>query len=268
MSENALNIAVAQVPVSEKPEENLDVAIRHAREAAGRGADLLVFPEMFMARPEEGKTLADVAEPLDGAFVLGLANLAKEHQMAIISGIWETVPGEKEKAANVSVVIGADGEILARYHKIHLFDALSVRESVRMTGGDKLPPVFAIKGMNIGIAICYDLRFPELFRSLANRGADAVIVPAAWYAGPLKEEHWLTLLRSRAIENTIYVAGAGLCGPPFAGRSAIFDPFGVALADAGEAEFLLTARLERQRIDEVRAKLPVLGHIRRDIFGG
>ncbi len=268
MSEKALTIALAQTPVSRDPEENLAVASRHARKAAARGADLLVFPEMFMARPQEGKPLAEAAQPLDGAFVRSLADMAKEHRLAIASGIWETVPGEKERAGNVAVVLGPDGEILARYQKIHLFDALSIRESDRMTGGDTPPPVFNLKGMTVGMAICYDLRFPELFRNLAARGADVVIVPAAWYSGPLKEDHWLTLLRARAIENTMYVAGASLCGPPFAARSAVFDPFGVMLADAGEAEFLLTARLERSRIDEVRAKLPALDHVRHDIFGG
>jgi predicted amidohydrolase len=118
----------------------------------------------------------------------------------------------------------------------------------------------------MGLAICYDLRFPELFRDLALRGADAVVVPSAWYAGPLKEEHWLTLLQARAIENTMYVGGANLCGPPFAARSAVFDPFGVMLAGAGEGEALVSAQLNRGRIDEVRTKLPSLTHVRRDLF--
>ena len=113
----------------------------------------------------------------------------------------------------------------------------------------------------------YDLRFPELFRYLALQGADLIIVPAAWYAGTLKEDHWLTLLRARAIENTCYVAGVNLTGPVFCGRSVVFDPFGVVVADAGENVKLLVAQLDPERVKEVRTKLPTLTHVRPEFFG-
>ena len=261
-----LTISLAQTKLSPLPEENLRTARRFLQRAASSGTDLVVFPEMFMALPQERKSLQEISEPLDGPFVTALSNLASEFDTAIICGLWETVPGEEDRAANVVVTIGSDGALLARYNKIHLFDALNVRESEKMLGGDTPPPIFILKGMRLGLAICYDLRFPELFRDLALRGAEAVIVPSAWYAGTMKEEHWQTLLQARAIENTMYVGGANLCGLPFAARTTIFDPFGAMLAGSGEEEALVTALIERARIDEVRAKLPSLTHMRRELF--
>jgi predicted amidohydrolase len=135
-----------------------------------------------------------------------------------------------------------------------------------MTGGTTAPPLFSLNNVQVGLAICYDLRFPELFRNLALRGADAVVVPSAWYAGPLKEDHWLTLLRARAIENTIYICGANLAGPPFSARSAIYDPFGAPVAGSGEDETLVCGTIQQSRVEEVRAKLPSLTHVREGLF--
>lgn len=263
---NKLTVSLAQTSVSRDPDENLQTARRFMQQAAALGADLLVFPEMFMAQPQKGMPLATVAEPLDGPFVRALSALAAEHGIAIVCGIWQKVPGHDRRAANVVVVLGPDGALLTHYNKVHLFDALSVRESEQMLGGDMPPPVFTLKGMQVGLAICYDLRFPELFRHLALQGAEAVIVPSAWYAGVMKEEHWLTLLQARAIENTMYICGANLCGPPFAARTSIFDPFGVMLAGSGEEETLVSAQIEQSRIEDVRLKLPSLTHVRRGLF--
>lgn len=261
-----LTTSLAQTSVSPDPAENLRTARNFLQQASTRESDLIAFPEMFMALPQKGIPLAKVAEPLDGPFVTALSGLAVEHDIAVVCGIWETVPGESNRAANTVVALGSDGALLARYNKIHLFDALNVRESDQMVGGDTPPPLFTINGIQLGLAICYDLRFPELFQNLAMRGADGVIVPSAWYEGPMKEEHWLTLLQARAIENTMYVCGANLCGSPFAARTTIFDPFGTMLAGSGEGEALVTARIERTRIEEVRSKLPSLTHIRKKLF--
>ncbi|SDO68411.1 carbon-nitrogen hydrolase family protein [Desulforhopalus singaporensis] len=266
--ENLLHIALVQTTVSRNVEENLENSAKWIGQAAQKGADLVVFPEMFMALPAKDVELGKVAQPLDGPFVQGLAKLAADHGVGVVCGIWEKLAADEKKAANVAVVLDRNGDLLARYNKVHLFDALSVRESDTMTGGNAAPPVFCINGVNLGLAICYDLRFPELFRYLAVNGADGVIVPSAWYAGPLKEEHWLTLLRARAIENTMYVCGANLCGTPFSARSAIFDPFGVAAAEAGEGEALVLGTIEQSRIGDVRTRLPSLSHVRKDLFIG
>jgi predicted amidohydrolase len=147
-----------------------------------------------------------------------------------------------------------------------LFDALNLRESDLVMPGDELPPVIDIAGLKIGFATCYDLRFPEIFRYLSGQGAQLIIMPSAWYQGAMKETHWLTLLAARALENTLYMAGCNLIGPGFCGRSALFDPFGVQLANAGEAETLLIGKISTDRIDSVRQKLPCLKNRRSDLF--
>lgn len=261
-----ITVSLAQTTISRDPDENLQTARRFLQQAALQGADLIAFPEMFMSLPQEGTPLTAVAEPIDGPFVSALSALAAEHGIAIVCGMWQTVQGQEKRAANGVVALGPDGALLAHYKKVHLFDALSVRESDLMLAGDTPPPVFTLKGMQLGLAICYDLRFPELFRYLALQGAGAVIVPSAWYAGTMKEEHWLTLLQARAIENTMYICGANLCGPPFAARTSIFDPFGVLLGGSGEGEALVTAQLDQARLLDVRSKLPSLTHVRRGFF--
>jgi deaminated glutathione amidase len=183
----------------------------------------------------------------------------------ICAGLWETSP-TPPLVYNVALMISPSGETLAAYRKIHLFDALAVRESDRMAPGAASPSVFTANGLKFGLAVCYDLRFPELFRVLSDQGADVILVPSAWYAGGMKESQWLTLLRARAIENVCYAAGAVLTGTPFSGRSAAFDPFGVPLADAGESERIVTFTAEKSRLDEIRLKLPALRHRRPDIF--
>jgi predicted amidohydrolase len=267
MTNISLTIALAQVEGSTVPGENLARAKELAAKAATEHADLIVFPEMFMALPEKGRSLQSVAEPLDGPFANSLAELARKHDLHIVSGFWESVPGD-HRVYNTAAIFSPEGKLLDCYRKVHLFDALSIRESDRMIPGNALPPIFTIKGVRIGLAICYDLRFPGLFRNLALRGADLIVLPSAWYAGPLKEEHWLTLLEARAIENTVYMAGANLTRGAFSGRSAIFDPFGVLIGGTGESPGLVTGNIDIDRIKEVREKLPTLKHCRMDLFVG
>jgi predicted amidohydrolase len=255
-----MKIALAQVLGSPVPDENRETARSLAVEASKHGAEMLIFPEMFMALPRKTSPPSAVAEPIDGPFVSSLGTFAKEHSLHIIVGVWEKVPGE-ERVNNAAIILSPEGKTLAVYRKLHLFDALNVRESETMVAGDALPPVIPVNDFNIGLAICYDLRFPELFRYLALQGADLIIILSAWYAGPLKEDHWLTLLRARAIENTCYVAGVNLTGSAFFGRSAVFDPFGVPVADAGEGAKLLIAQVDGDRVAEVRTKLPTLKHV-------
>lgn len=262
-----LTIAMAQLKTTPQPAENLAKAETAVHQAVSRGADILVFPEMFMGLPTPKYPPAKIAVTDGGAFLKGLKSLATQAALTISAGCWEVGP-DHGRAYNTVYTISPQGRTLAAYRKTHLFDALSVRESDTMAPGHALPPVVEISGIRVGLAICYDLRFPELFRYLAGQGAQLVIVPSAWYQGPMKEDHWLTLLRARAIENTFYVAGCGLIGPSFCGRSALFDPFGVPLANAGEEEELLMGEVNAGRIDGVRRKLPCLQNRRRDLLPG
>uniref|UniRef100_A0A832EET2 Carbon-nitrogen hydrolase family protein n=1 Tax=Desulfacinum infernum TaxID=35837 RepID=A0A832EET2_9BACT len=260
-----LTLALAQVEGSPDPFRNLETARRHAHAAAEEGAAILVFPEMFMALPSPGNPPARLVRDAGGHFVEQLARMAQSFRICIVAGVWEPSP-DPDRVYNTAVVLGPEGETLAAYRKLHLFDALNVRESKTMVAGDRRPPVVSIHGLRVGLAICYDLRFPELFRCLADQGAEAVLVPSAWYQGSMKEEHWLTLLRARAIENTFYVAGCNLIGGAFCGRSTVFDPFGVPVACAVEGEDHVTARISPRRVRSVREKLPSLENRRKDLF--
>ncbi|GAK54998.1 hypothetical protein U27_01829 [Candidatus Vecturithrix granuli] len=259
-----MKLALAQLPISPNPEDNIAAAQRFATTASEQNATILAFPEMFMALPRKNVALATVAEPLDGPFVTALQDLARKHHLYVVAGVWERIPQE-ERVGNVIVMLSPQGELLTAYRKLHLFDALNVRESDTMIAGKTLPEVIPVADFKIGLAICYDLRFPELFRYLAFQGANAILLPSAWYAGTLKEDHWLTLLRARAIENTCYVAAVNAISSSFCGRSAAFDPFGVQIADAGEQEQILIVELQAERLHNVRAKLPVLAHVRSDL---
>lgn len=260
-----LSIALAQLENTADPAINLQKAHRFAQQAVSQGADMLIFPEMYMAFAEPDTPLAKIVEEDNGAFVEGLKALAAETGLTITSGCWEASSSD-EHVYNTTYTLGPDGNTLAAYRKVHLFDALNMRESDLVTPGDELPPVIDIAGLKVGFATCYDLRFPEIFRYLSGQGAQLIIMPSAWYQGSMKETHWLTLLAARAVENTLYMAGCNLIGPGFCGRSALFDPFGVQLANAGEAETLLIGKISTARIDSVRQKLPCLQNQRSDLF--
>src|SRR5207302_8520882 len=181
-----------------------------------------------------GQDLAPVAEPLDGPFVTALGDGARRHGIAVVAGVFEPAPGPDGRVLNTVVALGRDGAQLGAYRKIHLYDAFGYRESDRIRPGDGETLLFALDGVTFGVETCYDVRFPELTRHLAARGAEVVLLPAAWVPGPLKEAHWEVLVRARAIESTVYVAAAGLAAPRFTGSSLLADPMGVAVVRAGE----------------------------------
>jgi predicted amidohydrolase len=261
-----LGVALAQVSADRRPAKNIAAAGDLARQAAAGGAGLLVLPEMFMARPAADNPPAQVAAADGGRFQDALAQIAAENRLFVVAGGWEE-SNQPGRAFNTLFAFSPQGRLAAAYRKLHLFDALSMRESDTLVPGAALPPVIDIGGIRVGFAICYDLRFPELFRYLADQGVQLVIVSAAWYQGAMKEDHWLTLLRARAIENACYVAGCDLVGPAFCGRSTLFDPFGVPLAGAGEEPALIFGAVSTARIAAVREKLPALKHRRRDLLG-
>ena len=261
---SSLTIAIAQLETTPDPLLNANKAKVFARRASEQGADMIVFPEMFMGQPTPDRSPAMIAAQDDGAFLNTLSALAAETGIHITAGCWESIPGHP-LVHNTAYTVSPKGRTIAAYRKIHLFDALNVRESDTMAPGQALPPVVNIAGIKVGFAICYDLRFPEIFRYLALQGAQLIVVPSAWYQGPIKEAHWLTLLRARAIENTLYVAGCNLVGPSFCGRSGLFDPFGIQVAGAGEEETLLVGTIDADRVDRVRQKLPSLRNRRTSI---
>ncbi len=251
---------MVQTASSSDKAANRDLVTRVVAEAAQDQPDLVVLPEAIMADFNlDG--VADVAEPLDGEFVATLRKSAVEHGVAIVAGMFER-SCDQDRPYNTLLAVGADGALLGAYRKIHLYDAFGYKESDQLTAGDVAPVVVKIAGRTLGLMTCYDLRFPELSRALVDKGADVLVVPAAWVRGPLKEHHWTTLLTARAIENTCYVAAAAQNGKKYSGLSQVIDPQGVAVAAVGDGDGYVVAELSGDRLTDVRHRNPSLSNRR------
>jgi len=259
-----MRVGLLQIASGEDKPANLAAVIAGVDALAAEGAHLVVAPEAAMhgfGTPD--LPLAPVAEPLDGPFVTGLQEAARRGSVTVLAGMFEPVEGDASRAYNTVVAVGPDGELIGRYRKQHLFDALGWMESERLEPGrpdDRL--VFKCADLTVGVMTCYDLRFPELARALVDDGCDLLAVPSAWVAGPLKEDQWTTLVRSRAIENVVYVAAADQPAPAFAGRAMVVDPFGVVVASLGERPGDVVAEVDVERIAECRKRMPSLDHRR------
>lgn len=246
-----LRVAVVQEAASLDPATNR----RRVGELTPSETDLVVFPEAF-ARDfgEAGSDVSPFAEPLDGPFAQEVERVAASVGTTIISGMFET-SADAGRPWNTLVVAGAER---ASYRKIHLYDSFGYRESTRLLAGEITPQVIKVGGFVVGLMTCYDLRFPEMSRALVDAGAEVLVVPAAWLAGPRKVDHWRTLVRARAIENTCFVLAAGQPGPRYSGHSLIVDPWGDVLAEADESPQVLTADLDREVLLACRATNPSL----------
>ena len=188
-----MRISVGQFGPVGDVEENLAVMARLAARAAGEGADLLVLPEEAMLGAREvGEQFPDAVATAWEPFAAGLAALAREHGIAVVAGGYE--PGPDRRPYNTLLAVGADGARLGAYRKLHLYDAFAHRESDRISPGDGGVAAIEFGGLRLGLLTCYDLRFPELSRRLAVEGADVLVIPAAWFSGEHKVEHWRTLL--------------------------------------------------------------------------
>jgi predicted amidohydrolase len=263
-----MRVGLAQYGATNDKAANLARALEAAAQARRQQVDLLAFPEVFMYRrlPDETLPPAEVAETLEGPFMEGVTRAAVEHRLYIVMGISECAPGESYRAFNTAVLISPTGERLAVYRKVHLYDSLGGAESKVIVPGRELPPVVQTPFGRIGLQICYDVRFPEWSRILALRGAELIVMPTSWVSGPLKEEHWLTLVRARAIENTCWIVAPDQVRSDRVGRSLVVDPMGVVVADGGEDPGLLVAELDLDRVRRVRAKLLTLVHRRPDLY--
>ncbi len=253
-----MKVSVGQFNPGADVATNLATMRRLAAEAEADGGKLILFPEEAMF--SVGRVKGGFAAAVDAnwtTFVQGLSMIAADIGIAVIAGGYES-SGE-ERPYNTLVAVGDDGEILGTYRKLHLYDAFSYKESTRIKPGDRGLTVVEIGGLKVGIMTCYDIRFPELARALAVSGADLICVSAAWFKGEHKIEHWETLLKARAIENTCWVAAAGTSSDHCIGHSAILDPMGIPVKFLNdEPEGVATADVTHRRIEEVREFLPVL----------
>jgi deaminated glutathione amidase len=267
----------AAVQLSSTPDlaRNIEAADRLTRQAAAQGAELVVLPEKWPVLGTPEQTAAG-AQPLEGSALEWARGAARELGIDLVAGsIAEHVdlaaaPGAGERGANTSVHIGPDGHDRAVYRKIHMFDVevggRTYRESEHEAPGDE--PVLSelAGGQGLGLTICYDLRFPELARILAVRGATVMTVPAA-FTETTTRDHWEVLLRARAIENQCFVIAANQIGEPApgirtGGRSMIVDPWGLVLAQAPDGEAAIVAELDFDRLERIRTKLPSLANRR------
>jgi predicted amidohydrolase len=268
-----VRVAAVQLNSTADFAANLASAERLTRAAASDGARLIVLPEKWTAMGADADLRA-AAQPLDGPAIEWARALARELQVDLIAGsIVEQVEGQ-EKLANTSVHADPQGELRAVYRKLHMFDVevggRAYRESDLEEPGDEIVCSQSADGTELGLSICYDLRFPELYRILAVRGARVIVVPAAFTLATTRD-HWETLLRARAIENQAFVVAANQVGAHpgghrSGGRSMIVDPWGLVLAQAPDGEAYAIAELDLERQAQVRAQLPSLANRRPEVY--
>lgn len=256
-----MRVAAVQLWTGMEKGPNRVAAAAAVRRAAGDGAELVVLPEATMCGfGEPSADLASLAEPLDGPFVAALLAAAAETGTAVVAGMFEPAPGPGRRVFNTAVAVGPTG-LLAAYRKVHLYDAAGWRESDRVAPGEPSadPAVFGWAGHRVGLLTCYDLRFPESARMLAEAGATTLAVPAHWVAGPGKVLAWTTLVRARAIESTAYVVGAAKPRPQCSGNTMVVAPDGRILARLSAVEEgTAVADLDLGALAGVRARFPVL----------
>ena len=258
-----MRIALAQLLATTDPDANLRLVADYTAQAAARGAEVVVFPEATMcsfARPR-----ADAAEPFDGPWATAVRSIAADAGVTVVVGMFTTT--DSPQVHNTLLVTGGTE---ARYDKLHLFDALGYAESRQIRAGEEAVTV-EVAGHTLGLATCYDVRFPGLFTHLAGRGAEAILLPASWADGPEKLHQWRTLVTARAMDATAFVVAVDQAKPPASadgrtptgiGHSMVVGPTGTVLLELGEGPELAIIDLDLTTVAGVRERLPVLQHQR------
>jgi predicted amidohydrolase len=261
-----MRIAVAQILSGTNPADNLQLVRDYTGRAADAGASFVVFPEATMCR--FGVPLAPIAETVDGPWADGVRAIAAEANITVVAGMF--TPADHGRVANTLLAVGpgTPNQPDTHYDKIHLYDAFGFTESRTVAPGRE-PVVITVDGVDVGLTTCYDIRFPELFTTLARRGAELIIVSASWAAGPGKLEQWTLLARARALDCTSYIVAAGQADPgePLAssaptgvGGSLVVSPFGDVVASAKADPQLLVTDLALEQVAKARKTIAVLGN--------
>jgi deaminated glutathione amidase len=264
-------VAIVQMKSSTDKKENLRISLDFVKEAARRKAGLICFPEFQMAfssAKQSSKQLTNVAESANnGNFIVKLCSAAKSCKIDIVATIYEKSDELSFKRVyDTAVLINNRGNIISRYRKVHLYDALGFKESLKLMAGNSIEQPSASSTGTIGLMICYDIRFPEISRILAVQGAEILAAPSAWIQGVMKEEHWVTLLKARSIENGLYMVAPDQVGNIFSGRSMVIDPFGSVILDMGNREGMEVIDIDISRVQSVRKSLPLLKNRRNDVY--
>ncbi|WP_407685226.1 carbon-nitrogen hydrolase family protein [Mycobacterium sp. HUMS_1102779] len=264
-----MRIALAQILSGTEPAANLELVREYTGRAADAGARLVLFPEATMCR--FGVPLAPVAEPVDGPWADGVRRIAADFGVTVIAGMF--APSGDGRVTNTLIAAGPGSpnqpsdQLWAHYDKIHLYDAFGFTESRTVAPGHE-PVVITVDGVRVGLSVCYDIRFPELYTELARRGAQLIVVCASWGAGPGKLEQWRLLARARALDSTSYVAAAGQAdpgqdlaasgAPTGVGGSLVASPLGEVIASAGSHPELVFADIDVDRVARARDAIAVL----------
>lgn len=272
MAEVTLVVRVAAIQLCSTDDiaQNLEATRHYVHQAADRGAEFITLPENYGYLRREGLTYP-CAQDFDGEIVGCIRELAAEQRLWILGGSFPERIADSERVYNCSVLISPEGECVARYRKLHLFDVElgpgggSFRESRAIAPGDDVVSAKLPFGV-LGMSICYDLRFPELYRELVSQGARFISIPSA-FAPTTGRDHWEVLLRARAIENQVFVVAPAQCGRHSAdrasyGRSMIVDPWGLVLAQAGDEPGVILADCDLGHLERVRTSVPCLSNRR------
>ena len=261
-------IAIVQFKASTDKTKNLPKILTYIEQAAKNHADLCAFPEymmFFMPASQSAKHVAQQAETINGNFVSDISECAKKNSIIVVGTMLEKSK-KKDRVYDTSFIVNKTGKIIGKYRKTHLYDALGFKESAKMVAGKTIPLPTKTSVGKLGMMSCYDLRFPELSRALASSGSEILVAPSAWVNGPMKEEHWLTLNKSRAIENGCYVIAPDHLGHIYLGRSLAVDPYGKILLDMKKRQGIGYVNISISIIRSIRKKLPLLKNRRTDLY--
>ena len=261
-------ISLVQMKADVKKEKNLQTILKYISQSANKNSTLCAFPEFMMCYTPSSQSpaeLAELAETTNGEFVSAIANAARCNSIQVVGTFYEKSP-KPNRVYDTSFLINKHGKIISKYRKIHLYDALGFKESKKLYPGSSITRPIQTSVGKIGLMICYDLRFPEMSRILASSGSEILVVPSAWVRGEMKEEHWITINKTRAIENGCFVVSPDQVGNIYCGRSVIIDPFGKIILDMKKKEGLGTVNISLDKVKQVRKKLQLLQNRRTDIY--
>lgn len=263
-----MKVAIVQFQAHTDKQKNLQKILDCISKAAKKGAELCAFPEfmMFYITPKQSaRQVTEQAETIDGNFVKQIATAARKNKIQVIGTIYEKSK-KKDRVYDTAFILNKSGKIISVYRKIHLYDALGFKESSKLAPGSKITPPAKTSIGKIGMLICYDLRFPEMSRTLASSGSEILVVPSAWVKGPNKEEHWVTINKTRAIENGCYVIAPGHTGNIYCGRSLVVDPYGKVLLDMKHKPGIGIVDVSLDLVKKTRLSLPLLKNRRTDVY--
>ncbi len=260
-------LALIQMRTSLNKQENLTKILEYINLASRKKAELCVFPEfmMFYYDPKN-ISIQDLAENIDGPFVTAISNAAQSNSINVIGTFCEKDKAGSNKVYDTSFFIDKFGVVVTTYQKIHLYDAFGYKESNYILPGSKIAKPIDTKMGKIGMLICYDLRFPEISRILTVRGSEILVIPSAWINGYMKEQHWITLNKTRAVENGCYVIASNQVDNVYCGRSMVIDPMGKTILDMKKNEGISIAEISTTMIQKTRTNLPLLKHRRPDVY--